>query len=208
MQRTTKAPVILLSLVLLTVGLSSTAAQTDDDAATNGIVYMVHGHFEPAVTDPPPPIHEAFAATQEDGNVVFYVIPYSVDTEAPTQFDVDDTTIAIEGATTSYVAQPRAGTTSDQRCVDETTIPGHDGPISACLVVEAPADQVPGGAVEIVLRGTHVETDEFVIEAYSSPAHVSMHTTMEDGQPGWTTADELSGITTPFLIEDLVDPVP
>lgn len=211
MRHRTASITVLLSFVLLTVGFSSAAAQVDEDAGSNGIVFMVHGHFEPAVTDeiPPPPAQEAFATTQQDGEIVLYVIPYSTVTEEPTAFG-DDTTIAIEGQLSgqSLIVEPRTGTTDDQRCIDETTITDHKGDVSDCLVVEIDASEVRGwGAVEIELRGTHLAADTFITESYSSPAHVAIHTTMEDGAPGFDTADQLSAASTPFLVEDLVDPV-
>lgn len=203
--------VVLSGLVLVTAAAQASALP-DEEAADNGLVYMVHGHFEPAVTEdvPPPPAHEAFATTQQEGQIVLYVIPYSVDEQAPTPFS-DDTIVALSGPLPgqTLLLEPREGTQDDDRCVDETSIPGHEGDVSDCLVVEAPAEEVRGWtALGIELRGTMVETGEHVTEAYSSAAHVAMHTTMEDGEPGWETADQLSGLATPFLVEDLVDPVP
>lgn len=208
MQPRTGLAIVFLSFALLIAGLPATLAQTGDDAGDNGLVYMVHGHFEPAVTDeiPPPPAHEAFAATQDDGEIVLYVIPYSVETQAPVSLEAPSVTIDGPLPDQSLEATPREGTTDDQRCVDETSIEGHEGDVSDCLVVEVDADEMSGwGAVDIVLEGTH--DGEPIQEAYSSAAHVAMHTTMEDGAPGWDTADSLSAVPTPFLIEDQVDPV-
>lgn len=181
-----------------------------EDPGDNGIVYMVHGTFEPNPTapTPAPPAHEAFATTQQSGQIVLHVIPYSVEDQAPTSFE-DDVQITLEGPAPdqSVVVEPRAGTSDDERCVDETSIKGHQGDVEDCLVVEIDAETVQGwGLVEIVLEGTHAPTGTSIAETYSSPAHVAMHTTMEDGQPGWSTADQLSTVGTPILVEDLVDP--
>ncbi len=206
----TRTPVLaaLLSLALLTVGASGALAVEPEDPSQNGIVMMVHGHFEPAVTDeiPPPPAQEAFLTTQQDGEIILRVIPYDVETETPVL--VDDATVAIEGQLPgqSVILDPEAPTGTEGRCGDETSLPDHEGPLDACLIVRVDAETVRGwGAVEVELRAN--VDGELVVEPYSSPAHLAMHTTMEDGQPGFDTAEQLSGVTTPFLIEDLVDPV-
>lgn len=213
MTRRIAALAVIASLVLSTATAAPGLAQLDEEAGDNGLVFMVPGHFEPALTDeiPPPPAQEAFLTTQQDGEIVLYVIPYSVEDEAPTTFDVDDTTIAIEGQLPgqSIILEPREGTQEDQRCVDETSLEGHEGEVCDCLVVTVDAEEVRGwSAVTVELRGTMVSTGEFLTENYSSVAHVAIHTTMEDGVPGWETADDLSAVATPFLAEDLVDPVP
>lgn len=201
---------VLASLALATAG-AAPAFAAGDDSSDNGIVFMVHGNFEPNPTapTPAPPAQEAFASTPQDGEIVLHVIPYSVDTQTPTAFE-DDTHVHLEGQAPgqALTVDPRAGTSQDQRCVDETTIPGHEGDVSDCLVVSVAAEDVRGwAAIDIVLHGTHAPTGSSVVETYSSPAHVAMHTTMEDGEPGWQTADQLSGYDTPLLVEDIVDPV-
>lgn len=208
METRTPALVALLSLALLTVGASGALAVEPEDPGQNGIVMMVHGHFEPAVTDqiPPPPAQEAFLTTQQNGEIILRVIPYDVETQKP--IVVDEATVAIEGQLPgqSVILEPEAPATDDARCIDETDLPDHEGPLEACMIVRVDAETVRGwGAVEVELRAN--VGDELVVEPYSSPAHLAMHTTMEDGAPGFDTADQLSGVTTPFLIEDLVDPV-
>lgn len=220
MNRTLAGLAVLASLALSTAAAAPTVATDADDGAIastaaedagdNGIVYMVHGAFEPSPTapTPAPPAEEAFATTQQDGEIVLHVIPYSVETEAPTPFE-DDVQVTLEGPAPgqALVVEPREGTADDQRCVDETSLEGHEGDVEDCLVVEVDADFVRGwGLVDVVLEGTHAPTGATVVESYSSPAHVAMHTTMEDGQPGWSTADQLSALATPILVEDLVDP--
>lgn len=189
---------------------ASTVSSAGEDPDDNGIVYMVHGTFEPNPTGPTPapPAQEAFATTQQSGEIVLHVIPYSVEEQAPTSFE-EDVQVILDGPAPdqALVVEPREGTTDDQRCVDETKIEGHEGDVADCLVVTTDAESVRGwGVVEIVLNGTHAPTGASVAETYSSPAHVAMHTTMEDGEPGWSTADQLSAVSTPILVEDLVDP--
>lgn len=209
--RGTTTYVIVLSLALMTAGISTSLATLDEDAGDNGLVYMVHGHFEPAITDeiPPPPAHEAFATTQDSGEIILYVIPYSTEEEAPVPFE-DDAQVELNGPLPgqSITLDPREGTPEDERCVDETTIEGHEGDIGDCLVAKLPAETVRGwGAVDIVFSGTLATTGEHLGETYSSPAHIAIHTTMEDGAPGFEAADQLSSVGTPFLVEDLIDPV-
>lgn len=209
--RRTIVSAVLLSFVLLTTGVSTTLANVDQEAGDNGLVYMVHGHFEPAVTEPTPapPGQEAFATTQQEGEILLSIIPYGVEEEAPIAL-ADDAQLLLEGPLPDQAVtlDPREGTSEDARCVDETSLPGYEGDVEDCLVATVDAETVRAwGAVSITLSGTLASTDTFVEEAYSSPAHLALHTTMEEGEPGFATADQLSALTTPFLVEDLVDPV-
>lgn len=172
----------------------------------NGVVTMIHGRFSPNPTGPTPlpPGHEAFAARAEGGKVVLHVIPYSVETEAPLNLSGASPRLLVDvpGVGDMFVA-PKADPADHPRCEDETTLPGHEGPLEACLVFEIDADRFEGRnapTLELHWDGG--------LEAYSSASHLMIHESMEGGLVTFEQADDRSGQPTPFVVEHGAAPAP
>lgn len=181
----------------------------EPDSADNGVVMMVHGHVEPdpLAPTPAPPAHEALVATNEDGIVRLAVIPYSPDAEGtwrPNDLSAQDPELLVDAPGTDEVWQePNVDAADHDRCAEETSLPGHEGPPSACLVFAFDAGTFDGRnapALELHWDGG--------VEVYNAAAHALMHDRFEGGPVPVSQADGLTDQPTPFVVESLVDPVP
>lgn len=213
---------MLLSLALVTVAVTGPAGaqvdRTDGGPGDNGFVMMVHGTFEPAATDRAshqtpdpvhvPPVHEIFGTTQDEGQIVLRVIPHSApSSQGIGAVDVSNPTLALSGQLPGQqltTTPTEANEGEDARCTEETELTG--SPISACLIARVPAEDVRGwGAVDLEL--TFTSDGMQFSEPYSIPAHLALHAAIEGDAVSFDQADTLSGQPTPYLVEDLVDPV-
>lgn len=198
-------------LVLLTVGLLAIApsvvwAGEDPDPAGNGVVMMVHGHFEPWVQGPPPAL-EAVATTQEDGRILLHTITYSADVQA-LPVAVSDPELRIIDGDDTHSMFSNGDPEDSQICQEETNLPGHEGPIEACAVFDLPADHFDGrNVVTFELLFTD-EDGRPQREVYNVVAHYLLHSWIESG--GGTvdleTVDDTFTQPTPYFVQNLVDP--
>lgn len=182
------------------------AAQTPDDG--NGYLLMVHATFEPRPQDTldegPPPAQEAFAGTQDDGNIVLHLIPYTVDGLTPV--GVTDPTVEVESLSgETFDLAPSPGTQDDEVCVEETSLPGHEGDVGDCLVAEVPADELaPADGLLVALRFTDGDGEQ--VERYNAPAHIALHLAIDGAPIDPATIDATLTQPTPLLVETAVDP--
>lgn len=196
---------VLLTIGLLTIAPAGSLAGGDPDPAGNGVVMMVHGHFEPWVEGPPPAL-EALATTQEDGRIVLHTITYSA--EADTRpVPVQDPVLRIISVDGVDEVQANGDPSSSAICQEETGLPGHEGPIEACAVFDLPAEYFDTRNVVtfelLFLDGDGREQRE----VYNAAAHFLLHGWMESGgmSVDLGTVDETLTEPTPYLVQNLVD---
>ncbi len=211
--------------VILTVSLiaslafsgPTTAGGGEPDPAGNGIVMMIHMHWEPWVNEVSPvflpPALEALGATPTDGDIVFHVIPYraSDDLGLVRPVDLSDaklTLIGATGATTMELHPDPTRPAADQTiCQEETQLPDPDGDVEACKVFSAPAEFFTG---QNILTARLTFTDEEGdpgVENYNAVAHYLLHGYMESGGESYSLedADEQFTQRTPMVIQNLVE---
>jgi hypothetical protein len=136
---------------------ASGLAQDPDTPEGNGVVMMVHGHVQPSPTEPTPapPVHEAFMTTPEGDEGVFHAIPYSVEDEVPVVVDETELHVDPAGPAATFSVEANGDTVGNPVCDEETSPPGHEGPIEACQVFRVSTDRfAPADAAELTLEGT------------------------------------------------------
>ena len=125
----------------------------------NGYLMMVHGTFHPravhtldeATGAPVPPAQEAEVVTVAAGTVNFNVIPYSVATGKPLR--VSEAVLHVDSPLHALRVAPNADPETAPECGEETSIPGYEGPLDACLVFRVPATAfLPGEVVNLALH--------------------------------------------------------
>lgn len=181
----------------------------EPESRNNDVVMMVHGHVEPdpLAPTPAPPAHEAAVATNEDGAVRLAVIPYSPDAQdvwRPNDLSGENPELLVHapGAGPERFS-PNVAAADHDRCEDETTLEGHEGPLSACLVFEFEASTFDGRnapTLELHWDGG--------MEAYNVAAHALMHDRFEGGPVPVSQADGLTGQPTPFAVSSPADVTP
>lgn len=186
---------------MLFAGGIASAAPTEDG---NGYLMMVHATFEPR-PEGPPPAQEAFVGTQDDGDIVLRLIPYTLDGLVPVE--VSDPEVAVESLSGgSFTPTPSAGT-NDAICEEETSLHDHEGPVAACLIVRVPADELaPADALLVTLRFADDGGEQ--VERYNAAAHIALHAAIEGAPVDPATVDATLTQPTPLLAETAVDPQP
>lgn len=199
---------MVLAAGLLLIASSTSVSAGEPDPAGNGVVMMVHGHFEPWVEGPPPAL-EALVATPEDDRILLHTITYSAEDDTrpvPVQ-DPVLRIVELDGTTEEVAAN---GDPNDSEiCEEETNLPGHEGPIDACAVFELPADFFEGRNV-VLLELLYTDGDgDPGREVYNAVGHYLLHFWIESGGESvdLQTVDETFTDPTPYVIEHLVDPV-
>jgi hypothetical protein len=189
--------------------LTATTVEADAPrSAGNGYVMMVHGTFAPNVYDASSgavaPVPEAVAATDDDGWIVFNVIPHGLN---GVPVIVADAVLVITATGGTHIIEvPANGSAASQpECAIETQYPSFEGPLEACQVFRVPAatfDDMP--LVDLTLRFTDDEGAQ--VEVNSVLGHVLLHL-YQDGAPiDLEQVDRyVTGTTTPFAIENLID---
>jgi len=148
-----RASILVLPAVLLVSAFAPlVAADPAPSPVDNGYLLMVHGTVHPRASaillgltgQFVPPAQEAEVVTAVNGVVTFSLIPYTVDTGVPVV--VYDPVLVVFRATGDELMRlPANGDARAQpECTDETTIPGHEGPLAACLVFDVPATRFTG----------------------------------------------------------------
>lgn len=210
MQAPTRSRALALTMTtaLLLVGALAPAGTADTPLGTeDGYTLMVHGHVEPdAPIQVAPPVEESLLATQDDGVIRLHVIPFSTATEAPVVVDTPRLVVTAVHNGDSGTFFPNASATTSSTCQAETSLPGHQGPLEACLVFEVPVEWFPGeGVVYLSLRFT--EEDQWRSVPYSSVAHALLHLAIETGgEVTFEQADASDAVSTPFLVFEHADP--
>lgn len=195
-------PTILVAALALSFPASAGPAE---ESVGNDLVMMVHATLEPRGVLPGPPVGEAFLATNDGGNVVFHAITYGVDSGRPVVLrDAVLEITAVDG--TTFTAAANGAPHGRAVCVEETNLPGHEGPIGACQVFVIAASEFEGrNVVTLTLRAKTLGLVP-VVETYNMFAHAFLHMSMEGGPMTRAEADGHSDPTF-FVVEHLVDPV-
>jgi hypothetical protein len=188
--------------------MTATSVQADaPSSAGNGYVMMVHGTFAPNIYDASSgavaPVPEAVAATNDEGWIVFNVIPHGLD-GVPVIVSHPVLVITATGGTRTIEASANGAAAEQPECAIETQYPGFEGPLEACQVFRVPAATLDGmPLVDLALRFTDHEGAR--VEVNSLLGHVLLHL-YQDGAPiDLDQVDKyVTGITTPFAVENLI----
>lgn len=200
--------VIVAAALVVPASLAAVgAAQLPSPDDGNGIVMMVHGHVQPRPTDtvPIPPAHEAVVTSTDGTDVVFHVIPYTVEDGVPVEVDNAQLSISPVGPSEAFQAQPNGDPAGNAVCEEETSFPGHEGPVEACQVFRIPQEEfAPASAVELELW---FDLDgERYVEPYNVISHALLHGHIDGGPVTLDQADAAGGHPTPFVVA--ATPVP
>jgi len=150
-----RALAALAGLLLLLALAPAPPAAAEPSSQGNGVLLMIHGTFHPRTSAMVfgatgvfvPPVQEAVGVTAVDGVVTFNVIPFSVGPGLPMlAYHPELVLLTPLGDELARLA-PNGDAAQQTECAEETQLPGHEGPLAACLVFHVPAAGFTGREV-------------------------------------------------------------
>lgn len=193
-------------LGLLIAVLAATAALAAPAVALgggNGYVLMVHGWFEPYLEGTPHAPGTVIGIRDAD-HVTFSAIPYATSTSRPAVVAQPRLEITGVGSGRSVTYAPNVDS-ENAVCRRETSFEGHEGPVAACPTFRVPAADLDP-AVTMVLHFTDADGPQS--EPLAVTVHQFIHGHLDFGVPADLATLDRDVDPEPFLVEQIVDPVP
>lgn len=189
-----------LTLAVLGSLLVATGAAAAAAGGGNGYVLMVHGWFEPYVEGT---AHApgTVSAIRDRDHLTFSAIPYGTADSRPAVVREPRLEIVGRGTYSPNVAS------DNPVCRRETTFPGHEGPTAACPTFRVAAADLSG---DVVIRMVLHFVDDAgpQSEPLSVSNHQFIHGHIDAGFPQSLTELDRDVEPEPFLVEQVLDPVP